>query len=43
MTKATYKREQLTVGLLTVSEGESMIIMAGSMVAGRQAGVTPEQ
>jgi hypothetical protein len=37
MTKATYKRKHLTGNLLTVSEGESMTTMVGSMAAGRQA------
>lgn len=35
MAKATYnKRGHLIVGFLMVSEGESMAIMSGSMVAG---------
>lgn len=36
-TKATYKRRCLIEGLLTVSEGEPMISVVGSMAAGRQA------
>lgn len=35
MTKAAYKRKHLTEGLLTVSEGSSMITMSERMVAGR--------
>lgn len=35
-TKATYKRKHSIVALLTVSEGESMGIMAGSMAAYRE-------
>ena len=38
MTKATYKRKHLIGSLLTVSEGESMTIMAGSMGEGRRHG-----
>lgn len=36
MTNVTYKRNHLTGGLLAVSEGESMTIMVGNMVAGRR-------
>lgn len=36
MIKASYKRKLLIWGLLTVSEGELMIIMTGIMAAGRQ-------
>ena len=36
MKKATYKK-YLIGGLLTISEGESMMTMLGSMAAGRQA------
>lgn len=35
MTKATDKLKHLTGDLLTVSEGQTMTIKAGSMVAGR--------
>jgi hypothetical protein len=35
-TKATYKREHVIGSLLTVSEGKSVIILEGSLVAGRQ-------
>lgn len=42
MVKATYKMTYLIGGLLTVSEGESMTTMVGSMVAGGQAGVTSQ-
>lgn len=38
MTEATYKRKHLIRDLLTVSEGESMIIMVESMAVGRQEG-----
>lgn len=37
MTKATYKRKHLLWGLLSISEGGSMTILAGSMAANRQA------
>jgi hypothetical protein len=37
VTKAIYKRKHLIGDLFTVSERESMTIMAGSMAAGRQA------
>lgn len=36
MTKAAYERKHLTGGLLAVSEGESMIIMAGRQMLGQQ-------
>lgn len=36
MTKACYKRKLLIGSFLTVSEGECMIIMVGSMAAWRQ-------
>lgn len=35
-TKATYKRKHVIGSLLTVSEGTSIIILEGSLVAGRQ-------
>lgn len=35
MIKATYKGKHLTGGVLTVSEGEFMIVMMWSVVAGR--------
>jgi hypothetical protein len=35
MTKATYRRKYSIGGLLTVSEGGSMITMVQSMVAGK--------
>ena len=35
MTKATYKRKHFTGGLLTVSQGWSMLIMMGGMAVGR--------
>jgi hypothetical protein len=37
MTKASYKRKHLIRGLLIVSEGESMPVMTGSMIAGQHA------
>lgn len=37
ITKGTYKRKYLIIGLLTVSEDLSMIILKGGMTAGRQA------
>jgi hypothetical protein len=37
MTKTTYERKHLVGGLLTVSEGDPMTIMVGSMAADRQA------
>jgi hypothetical protein len=37
MTRATYKTKHLIGGLLTVSEGESMTIMAGTIAAHSQA------
>ena len=37
MPNATYKRKQLIEGSITVSEGESMTIVAGNMAADRQA------
>ena len=37
MTKADDKRKPLICSSLTISEGESMIIMVGNMAAGRQA------
>jgi hypothetical protein len=43
MAKATYKKEAFSYSLLTVSEGETMTVMAGSVVAGRQAGMALEQ
>lgn len=38
MSKATYKRQHLVEGLLTVSEGESRIIMVRGMAAGGRHG-----
>lgn len=35
MTEAIYKRKHLTGGLLKISEGESMVILAGGLAAGR--------
>lgn len=43
MTKATSKRERLVRGLLVVLEGEAMTFVGGSMAAGRQAHMVPEQ
>lgn len=43
MTEATYKKRAFNWGLLTVSEGESMTIMVGNVVTGRQAGMALEQ
>jgi hypothetical protein len=40
MTKTTYKRKYLFGDLLTVSDGESMTVMVGSM---QQAGMALEQ
>lgn len=37
MTKSTYRTKDLTRGLLMALEGESLIIMVRSRVAGRQA------
>ena len=37
MTKVTYKRKHLIGALPSVPEGESMPIMVGSMVVGRQS------
>lgn len=36
MTRETYTRKHLIGGLVTVSEGESIAIMAGGMAADRQ-------
>lgn len=36
MTKATYKRNHLIGNLHIVSKGESMTVMVGSMMIGRQ-------
>lgn len=36
MTKVTYKRNHLTGGLFAVSEGDSMTVMMGSIVACRR-------
>jgi hypothetical protein len=37
MTKSPYRTKDLIRGLLMASEAESMLIMVGSTVAGRQA------
>lgn len=37
MTKTTYKRKYLFGGLRAVSDGKSMTIMAGTVIAGSQA------
>jgi hypothetical protein len=36
MTKVTYKRNDLFGDLISVSEGNSIVIMMGSMAASRQ-------
>lgn len=36
MTKSIYRRKDLIGGLIMALEAESMLIMVGSMVAGRQ-------
>lgn len=36
MTKSAYRRKRVVEGLLTASEGQSMITMAGSVLAGSQ-------
>jgi hypothetical protein len=38
-----YRRKNLVGDLLTVSEGESMTVLVGSMAAGRQAGKSLEK